>query len=140
MLPTAEVTRLIPQRMPIVMISQLLEAGASKVVTTLTIDENNLFLENGVLTESGLLENIAQTAAAGVGYRHIANNHPVPVGFIASVRDFQVFSFPKVSTTITTHLVEIQEVMGVLIVEGTVYNGESKIASAEMRIFAANDR
>lgn len=134
-LPTNEVLQFLPQRPPVVMISALLEAGADGTLSSLTIAEENVFVENGILSESGLMENIAQTAAAGTGFKHHLENSPVPVGFIASVRSFQVFDFPKVNSVIYTRVKEIQEVMGVLIVEGQVTIGDTIVATAEMRIF-----
>lgn len=135
MLPTKEVLQFLPQRPPVVMISELLEVGSNGTLSSLTVTEENIFVENGVLSESGLMENIAQTAAAGKGYKHQLENTPVPVGFIASVRGFQVFGFPEVDSVIQTRVKEIQEVMGVLIVEGQVTKGDAILATVEMRIF-----
>lgn len=139
MLPDHNVEKYLPQRPPVVMIGALISAEEGMVVSSLDIKEENLFVEKGFFTESGLMENIAQTAAAGTGYKHLKNGTPVPVGFIASVRSLQVKEFPAVGTTIQTTIKELQEVMGVLIVEGQVMLNERVIATAEMRIFTPAD-
>ena len=53
------ILKLIPQRAPIVMIDTLLYFDETKVVSGLTILENNLFVEYNYLTEPGLIENMA---------------------------------------------------------------------------------
>ena len=58
---------LIPQKPPFVLISSLLEASKNHSVTSFRFDENHVLCEDGKLTIGGLLENIAQTAAAKTG-------------------------------------------------------------------------
>ena len=59
---------LIPQRDPIVMIDKFVGITNGISETQLTIKDNNIFVENGCFTEFGLIEHIAQSAAARVGY------------------------------------------------------------------------
>ncbi|HMJ46203.1 MAG TPA: hypothetical protein VK498_02685, partial [Ferruginibacter sp.] len=58
----------IPQRPPFVMVDKILSSGESSTRTSFIIHEKNIFVENGKFREPGLVENIAQTAAAGAGY------------------------------------------------------------------------
>ncbi len=131
----AEIPEYIPQRPPMVMIGSLIYADETKTVTGLQIDPGNLFVADGVLSESGLVENIAQTAAAGVGYVCKKNQKVVPVGFIAAIRDLSVFELPLVGTSIETETVITNHVMDVSIVRGTVRQQDRILASCEMRIF-----
>ena len=48
-----------------------------------------------IFKEPGLVENIAQTAAARAGYISHTENKPVLVGYIGAVNNLQVFSLPK---------------------------------------------
>lgn len=129
------ITDYLPQRRPVVMIDQLVEADERRTVSSLTVLEDNIFCLNGFLTESGLVENIAQTAAAGVGYICKKQARPVPVGFIASIRDLRISRLPSLNTVLYTETLNVDEVMGVSIVRGTVKCGEEEIAGCEMRIF-----
>jgi len=62
------ILKLIPQRPPFVMVGELIEYNETGFTSTFSIDADNIFVKNGRFTEEGILENIAQTAAAGAGY------------------------------------------------------------------------
>jgi predicted hotdog family 3-hydroxylacyl-ACP dehydratase len=125
----------LPQRPPMVMIDALLEAEADRTRTRLEIQPGNLFVTEGKFSESGLVENIAQTAAAGVGYACISGNKPVPVGFIAAIRDLSIRELPAAGTRIETETLVTNQVMDVSIVRGTVKQDGRVLAECEMRIF-----
>src|SRR5690348_4927067 len=115
-----EITNYIPQRNPIVMIHDLIEAGEDFAITRLVIEGDNIFVSDDCLAEPGLVENIAQTAAAQVGYQCALKNIPVPLGYIASVNDLEIFSLPKQNSTIVTSVRIVNHVLNVTIIEGKV--------------------
>ncbi len=130
-----EILEYIPQRPPVVMIDKLLYAGLDKTVSGLLVDAGNIFFNNGAFSESGLVENIAQTAAIGMGYLSKQENKKVPVGFIASIKDLKIHHLPVAGDEITTEVVVTNQVMEVSIVRGVVRRGDSVLAECEMRIF-----
>lgn len=130
-----EILEYIPQRHPVVMIDKLLYAGADKTISGLLIEKENIFFNNGFLTESGLVENIAQTAAVGMGFMSRQVKKKVPVGFIASIKDLKIFQLPKVGDEIITEVVVTNQVMEVSIVKGIVFLNGEVLAECEMRIF-----
>jgi len=133
------ITQYIPQRAPMVMVHQVLEASDVYAVTSLEIEPENIFVKDGYLTEPGLIENIAQTAAAQVGYVCALINKPVPIGYIASVKDLKIFALPQQKTTITTTVKVANRVMDVTIVHGQVKQGDEILCTCEMRIFVKPD-
>ena len=94
--PSQNILSLIPQAPPFVMIDELLVSSELSAKTGLTIREDNIFVQDNCFQEPGLLENIAQTAAARVGYDAKATNTPVPVGYIGAINDVKIFDLPKV--------------------------------------------
>lgn len=130
-----DILEYIPQRPPVVMVDKLLYAGKDKTISGLLIDESNIFFTNGSLSESGLVENIAQTAAVGMGFLSKQDNRKVPVGFIASIKDLKIFKLPVAGDEITTEVVVTNQVMEVSIVKGVVFNKGVILAECEMRIF-----
>ncbi len=63
------IKRLIPQRDPIIMVDKPLDVNDDAAVTTLTVRNDNYFIdEDGLLSESGLIEHIAQSASAFAGH------------------------------------------------------------------------
>jgi 3-hydroxyacyl-[acyl-carrier-protein] dehydratase len=125
----------LPQRSPIQMVHNLLQATETYAVTELEIETDNLFVVDGKFSEPGLIENIAQTAAAQAGYQYISQNLEVPLGFIAAIRSLQIYDRPEVQSRITTTVTIINKVLDITIVEGVVRQAEKIMCSCEMRIF-----
>ncbi len=130
-----ELLELIPQRPPVVMIDKFLFSDETTSISGLTIPSTCVFCENGVLTESGLVENIAQTAAAGVGYECRRENKKVPLGFIAAIKNLEILNLPSVGAELITEVKIINQVMDVTIIVGKVSSNETVLAQCEMRIF-----
>ncbi len=131
---------LIPQRAPFVMIDELVFSDGSLTRTRLHIREDNIFLEDGRLSEPGLLENIAQTAAARAGYEAKKDKEPVRVGYIGAVKNFEVFDLPALDEVIETEIVTGNQVFDVTVINGTVYCNSRVMARCEMKIFIKNHK
>jgi len=131
-----DITKYIPQRSPIVMVHELLEADDDHAVTRLNIEPDNVFVSKEYFLEPGLVENIAQTAAMHVGYQCSLKNIPIPIGYIAAVKDLKIQALPKQNTQITTSVKITNKVLDVTVVEGRVEQNGAVLCSCEMRIFA----
>ncbi len=130
-----DITRFIPQRDPIVMVHELMEANDEQASTSFTIEPGNVFLSDGYFAEPGLIENIAQTAAVQAGYYYLQNNLPVPIGYIAAVKNLKILHLPKENSTIQTKVRVTNKVLDVTVVEGTIEQQGKLLCSCEMRIF-----
>ena len=64
-----EITRLIPQREPILMVDRLERVEGDSAGTLFLIRDDNFFLEGKRLAEVGIVEHIAQSASALFGYK-----------------------------------------------------------------------
>jgi predicted hotdog family 3-hydroxylacyl-ACP dehydratase len=129
-----KVLQFIPQRPPVVMVDTLYTCDEKGSTSGLSILEENIFCENGIFSEAGIMENIAQTAAMHVGYLCKKNNVPVPIGFIGAVKNLEIFSFPKSGNKIVTTIQIENEVFGITLISGKVLCNEKLMASAEMKI------
>lgn len=128
-----EIERLIPQKPPIVMVDSLLFFSDEKVVSGLTITAENIFTKQHQLTESGLIENMAQTVALHTGYQFFIKNKPAPVGYIGAIKKTVIHQLPKVNDSIITTATILHEIMGVTLVKIKVVLNEQEIAEAEMK-------
>ena len=135
----SDVLPFIPQRPPFVMIDKVLHADGTVSETSFTIREGHLFVEEGAFNESGLVENMAQTAAAGTGFKAQQDGQPAPVGFIGALKGLQIIELPKVGETITTTITFVHQVMNAHIVQGVVRIGDREIASCELKIFLQSE-
>lgn len=126
---------LIPHRPPFVMIGELLFADGQSTRTSYRVSPDNLFVENEKWNEAGLLENIAQTVAAGAGYMAQKRNEAVQVGFIGAVKNFTVVDLPRVGDELVTETTITDSVFNMVVVRGNVRHNDTLIASCEMNIF-----
>lgn len=129
------ITEYIPQKHPIVMIDTLNYCQDATTKTTFKIETENIFVKDGILHEPGIVENIAQTAAAKAGYEVKKHGVEPLLGFIGAVKDLKIHAFPKVGEMLETTVVIKTEVMGVTLIEGISYCNGTKIAECEMKIF-----
>ena len=131
-----DLLKLIPQRAPMVMIDSLLEIGEDNALCALTISEDNIFcLKEGCFEESGLIEHIAQSAAAMVGYEYYSQGLPAPIGFIASIDKFELFLKPQIGSVIETRITTIQKVSEIVVVNGVVTEGGERVAQCNMKFY-----
>lgn len=130
-----DIHELLPQQEPFVMIGKLTHFDMEKTVTETVIAEDNIFTENGVFTASGVIENIAQTCAARIGYvnKYILKKG-IQLGFIGAIRNLQLHRCPIVGETIKTTILTIEEIFGMTLVKATVCVGDEVIAESEMKI------
>jgi len=129
---------LIPQRPPFIMIDQLVTINEKGAVSKFKISEKNLFLSDGFLAEAALIENIAQTAAARIGYISLNEDKPAPVGYLAAVQNFEVFNLPRLHDEITTEIFIENVIFSVVIINGKIICNKKNIASCNMKIFTSN--
>ncbi|MDR2011308.1 MAG: hydroxymyristoyl-ACP dehydratase [Bacteroidales bacterium] len=122
----------IPQRPPFVMVDKLISCDEQQTRTELNILPDNLFVENSRFTEMGILENIAQTCAARLGY--LNSDQPVKIGMIGSVNNFEVYSLPEVGKKINTVINVDNEVFNVVIITANVLCDEQPVASCNMKV------
>ena len=125
----------IPQRAPFVMIDALLESSDTSTKTGFNVKRSDLFFENDLLQEPALVENIAQTAAAGVGYRAQQNGTEVPVGFIGAIQQLQIFQLPKENDWLETEVTVTNQVFDVSFIRGTIHCNHELLAQCDMKIF-----
>ncbi len=125
----------IPQRDPICLVHTIYESNDEATKTGFKVEEDHFFVSNGCLTEAGVIENLAQSCAAGAGYNISLKNQPPKVGFIANIKDLVIHSLPKVNSEVITEVKLKAFVMNVtLVIVKSSCNGKP-IAECEMKIF-----
>jgi 3-hydroxymyristoyl/3-hydroxydecanoyl-(acyl carrier protein) dehydratase len=134
---------LIPQRPPIVMIDSLLSCDEKQVVSQLFIRRDNIFLDRKGLTASGMMETMAQTAAARTGYlmknRPDGMNKKPPVGVIGSIKNFRLYFQPEIDSVIKTTVEIAHEVLQATLVKGKVEVNGKLAAESEMQIYLTEE-
>lgn len=125
---------LIPQRAPFLMIDCLTSFDPVVSSTELHVREDNVWVENGCLTAPGMLENIAQTCAARIGYINLTSGEPVKIGFIGAIRNLTVHRIPRVGETLHTTIVVKSTIFQMTLVDAYIKCGDEVLAEGEMKI------
>ena len=130
-----DIHELLPQQEPFVMVGSLLFFSMEKTATATSISDANIFVDAGLFSSSGLIENIAQTCAVRIGYinKYILQKG-IQLGFIGAIRNLNVYRLPAVGETIETTIITIEEVFGMTLVKATVKVGDEIIAESDMKI------
>lgn len=129
-----DILTLIPQRRPFVMVDRLLSFDETESSTDFVVREDNIFCKDGLFLETGIMENIAQTCAARIGYINIINNESVKIGVIGSIKDLIITKLPKVGSRLLTKVKVLSEVFAITLVEAEVFDNDELVARCEMKI------
>ncbi|MCB0456241.1 MAG: ABC transporter permease [Flavobacteriaceae bacterium] len=89
------------------MVSNLVSISKTTAHTNFYIDEDCIFITNKFLSETGLIENAAQSCSAIVGQSYFekddvegkSNNI---IGYISAIKKVTLYGLPKVGDTIVT--------------------------------------
>jgi 3-hydroxymyristoyl/3-hydroxydecanoyl-(acyl carrier protein) dehydratase len=122
----------IPQRLPFVMVDSLVFCNKEQTQTEFFIKEDNLFVENGLFLETGILENIAQTCAARLGY--LNKNQPVKIGMVGSIDNFELYDLPCAGNKLTTTITVTAEVLNVVVLSASVISDDKLLATCNMKV------
>lgn len=130
-----EIFELIPQRAPIVMVDTLYEADDNSGKTGLTISADNIFCRENHMQEPGLIEHIAQSAAAFAGYKTFKNGLPPKLGFIGEIKKCKINTLPNVGENLVTNIKVLGEAAGITLVSAETFVADTLIVSCQMKIF-----
>jgi 3-hydroxymyristoyl/3-hydroxydecanoyl-(acyl carrier protein) dehydratase len=135
----------IPQRPPMVMIDEHISSKENETISALVIRSDNLFCEGGVLTEPGLIENIAQTAALSSGYlfsqgKKSSLGGKPPLGYIGGIKNLKIHFLPEVGKRIQTKIKIEAEIMDVSVAKGEITCDGKPVADCEMKIFMEKEK
>jgi len=130
-----QVREILPQKDPFIMVDSLLSFSFETTVTALEVREDNVFFEEGRLSPSGLLENVAQTCAVRTGFinKYILKS-PVSPGFITAIKDAEFFRLPLAGEVLETTVEVRGEVMDILMVGASVRSSGQLLMSGVMAL------
>ena len=129
------ILNLIPQRPPIVMVDSFFGFEENRSYSGLTVTTDNLFCEAGRLQEPGIIEHIAQSAAARIGFIYTRQGEKVPLGFIGSVEKMKLFRLPSAGAELYTGITIVQEVFDITLITAEVKENDELLAECRMKIY-----
>lgn len=130
-----DIHNILLQREPMLLVDSLIHFDDRVTITETSIKAGGVFIENGTLSAAGMMENIAQTCAARIGYinKYILKKN-LKIGYIGAINSYVVSDLPPVGTTITTIAEKIEEALGILLVKAEVKDANKIYAKAEVKM------
>lgn len=129
-----DILTLLPQRPPFICVDRLTRCDGPESETVFTIPEDHVFCRNGRYTEAGLMETVAQTCAARIGYLNLMQHDTIKLGIIGAVRNFIIHALPEAGTCLTTRITVKSEVFAITLVDAVVTADGRPVAGCEMKI------
>ena len=129
------IKELIPQREPILMVDRVASHSNEKTETTFLKIKTNIFVEDGCFRSSGIIENIAQSAAVRMGMKTIKENTKPALGYIAAIKNLEIFCFPNVGETLSTEIVVTNQINNILVVNAICRIDNKIVANCELKVF-----
>ena len=129
------ILQLIPQKPPFVMVDSLLEYTEKTGTTAFTIPEDNILVEEGIFSEPGLIEHMAQSMSLWRGYQGFTSGLDKPkTGFIGAIKAVEIIELPKAGSKLITYVEILQEFLNVTSVGArTEDENGNLLATSEMK-------
>jgi len=119
------------------MVDELLYADDTTARTRFRVRAGNPLVDDNRFTEGGLLENIAQTVAAGAGYMAAKDGRAVSPGHIVAVSRFGITAFPVCGDELLTEITVLTRIPDIIVISGKVTCRETVMATCEMKILTS---
>lgn len=128
--------KLLPHRLPMLLIDNLTERKDDTATATATIDSNNICYSEGrgILPEY-FIEIMAQTMAAANGYDGLKSNIPPKDGFIVGLDKFELKEIPQTAKDFTIRVAKTMEFGAMKVMTGEVFADSHSIASVELKVW-----
>jgi predicted hotdog family 3-hydroxylacyl-ACP dehydratase len=102
-----DIRKFLPHRDPMLMVNNIISIDSETVTAEFYIPSDCIFVENNILSETGLIENAAQVCSAIVGQSYfdvddIEGKGNKIVGYISAIKKVEIFQLPKVEDTLIT--------------------------------------
>lgn len=117
------------------MVGSLVHIDEKCFATETLVKAGNIFVDDDRFSASGLIENIAQTCAARIGFvnKYILKKG-IQLGFIGAVRNLEILALPRTGQTIRTTVEVVEEVFGMTLAHATVTCDGETLVTTEMKI------
>ena len=102
-----DIKKFLPHRPPLLLVSNMPHIDQDSVITEFKVTEACVFVEKDHLSETGIIENAAQTSSAIVGqsyfdYDDLEGTSNKLIGYISAIKKAVVHQLPKVGDTLVS--------------------------------------
>ena len=135
---SAAIEELIPHRPPMRWVEQLVECSETAATVTTRFTAEHFAVSNGAVTETVLVECVAQTVAAALGQRMRAGGKSGAAnqGMLAAVSNFKILSLPPLDKTVTIAVREVKRLGPMLMISANISCEGQTLATGELSLYA----
>lgn len=134
-LRSIDIHELLLQQEPFVMVGVLTWYDERHTSTETTIVTDNIFVDGTTFMPCGVIENIAQTCAARIGYYNkYVLKRGIQIGVVGAMQNVEVSSLPEVGETLCTTITVTAEMFGMILADAKVVCGGEVIATGKVKI------
>jgi predicted hotdog family 3-hydroxylacyl-ACP dehydratase len=136
--PFPTIEELIPHRAPMRWIDELTDCTDTTARATAIFTADHFAVADGAVTETALVECIAQTVAAALGHRARASGKTGAAnnGMLAAVSNFKIHSRPPLDQPLNIEVRELKRLGSMLLIAGTILCDGQAIATGELSLYA----
>ncbi|MDO4462638.1 MAG: pseudouridylate synthase [Bacteroidia bacterium] len=139
--PTEEALRnidvkdILPHRNPFLLVDNIIYIDDTITKTEFSISENCIFVSNGVFNAEALIEIVAQTCAARIGYisKYLLNKE-VSIGYIGAIRSLVQYTTPKVGDKLICSIEILDQVFNMSRAIATIYSNDNVVLTTEIKV------
>ncbi len=134
-LRAVDIHELLPQQEPFVMVGQLVSIDETITITETVVSPDNIFVDDGHFSATGLIENVAQTCAVRIGFVNKYIQHcSIQIGVIGTVKKFRALALPKAGQVIVTRVEKISEILGMTLCKAVVTCEGQTLVTTDIKI------
>lgn len=131
------VENLLPQKFPFVMVDAMYSYTETSLISGLKIQQDNIFVNNNIFLEAGLIEHMAQSVALHTSYQYFLRNEIAPTGYIGSIKEIEIKKLPQLNDNIQSEVTILQEFAGITLVNIVTKLNNEEIANGQMKTVLA---
>ncbi len=126
---------ILPQREPFILVDKLTYIDDTSTRTEVTIADNCIFVSDGTYISEGLIEIVAQTCAARIGYisKYVLHKG-VSIGYIGAIRALEQNYIPKVGDNLICSIDILDQVFNMSRAKAVIYCGTQVVLTTEIKI------
>jgi len=132
------IENLIPHRAPMRFIDALTECTESAAVATACFRADSFAVENGFVLETALVECVAQTVAAALGWHAQADGKTgaIHIGMLVAVSNFKIDSRPAIGKILRIEIFKRKRLGPMLMISSNISCDGQLIASGGLTLYA----
>lgn len=116
------------------MVDRVLSCDEVDATTEFLVREDNVLLDDGILSEAGIIENMAQSCAARMGCVDVLHGDPIKIGYIGDVRNAEILRQPACGEVLHTTIHVVEDMFNLLLAEVVVSSDNGDVARARMKV------